>query len=152
MGVAARQDVERFVAQKTLAIVGVSRNTKKFGNVLYRGLKDRGYRVFPVHREAEVLEGARCYPSLAALPEPVGGVVLVVPPAETARLVREAAEAGVRRVWMQQGAESDEAVGFCRANGMEVVAGECLLMFAEPVGSIHRFHRWIWKVLGKLPK
>ncbi len=82
----------------------------------------------------------------------VGGVILVVPPGQTEKLVREAAAIGIRRVWMQQGAESDDAIRFCEENGISVIHGECILMFARPVDSLHRVHRWVSAMLGKLPK
>ncbi len=144
--------VTDFVAQRTLAVVGVSRQGKKFGNMAFRELKAKGYRLLPVHPQAEMIEGERCYPSLAALPEPVDGVLVVVPPAETEKVVREAAAAGIQRIWMQQGAESPAAIKFCQENGLDAVHGECILMFAEPAAWFHRAHRWIWKLLGKLPK
>lgn len=86
------------------------------------------------------------------MPEPVDGVFISVPPAETERVVEEAAVAGIRRVWMQQGAESPPAVRFCEENGIQAVHGECILMFAEPTAFYHRLHRWVWKILGKLPR
>jgi hypothetical protein len=147
----ARADVEDFLAQRTLAVVGVSRTGTKFGNVIYRSLRDKGYHVIPVHPAAESLEGDRCVPNLRHLPPGVDGLVLVVPPAETERIVREAVAAGIRRIWMQQGAESPVAVQFCRDHGISVVSGECLLMFAEPAEWVHRAHRWLWKHLDRLP-
>jgi hypothetical protein len=71
------------------------------------------------------------WPSLAALPEPVGGVLTVVPPAETEKVVAAAHAAGITRVWMQQGSESDAAIRFCEEHGIAVVQHECVLMFAE---------------------
>jgi predicted CoA-binding protein len=147
-----RADVDDFLAEQTLAVVGVSRSGKGFGTSAFRALKSKGYRLFPVHPEAEQVEGERSYPSLKALPEPVGGVLVVVPPQQTEKVVRDAAEAGIRRIWIQQGAESDAAIRFCQQQGLSVVSGHCILMFAEPVDSFHRFHRWIWRVLGKAPK
>ena len=144
--------VQDFIDQKTLAIVGVSRDGKKFGNAAFRELKAKGYRLFPVNPNAEEVEGERCYPSLAALPGPVDGVLIVVRPAETDKVVREAVEAGIPRVWMQQGSESAEAVRYCQGHGVSVVHKECILMFAEPTGLGHRMHRWVWGLLGKLPK
>jgi len=145
--------VQDFVTQRKLAIVGVSRRKKlKFGNLAFKELKSKGYKLFPVHPEAETIEGERCYPSLSALPEPVEGVLVVVPPARTEQVVRDAAAAGIKRVWMQQGAESSAAIKFCEEHGINVVHGECILMFAEPAGWYHRAHRWVWKLLGKLPK
>lgn len=144
--------ISEFVSLRTLALVGVSRGGKKFGNTVHRELKSKGYKIYLVHPEAQAIDGERCWPSLQSLPEPVDGVVSVVPPPQTAKIVEDAHAAGIRRVWMQQGAESPEAVAYCEAKGIQVVQGECILMFAEPVGLLHRIHRWLWRVLGRLPK
>jgi hypothetical protein len=147
-----KADIRDFLSQPALAIVGVSRSGKKFGNAVYREMKAKGYRVYAIHPEAKTLEGDPCYPDLAHLPEKVGGVVVVVPPAQSEQVVRAAAQAGIHRVWMQQGAESPEAIRFCQENGMRVVAGECVFMFAEPVGFLHGAHRWVKGLIGQLPK
>jgi predicted CoA-binding protein len=144
--------IDDFLAQRSLAVVGVSRKAEKFGNTVYQELKAKGYRVFPVNPQMESVGGERCYPSLSALPEPVGGAVIVVPPAETERVVQDAAAAQIRRVWMQQGAESETAIRFCQENGIDVVSGECIMMFARPIGFGHGMHRWVWGLLGKLPQ
>ena len=144
--------VQDFLAQRTLAVVGASRDGKKFGNKVYKDLIRKGYQTYPVNPNAEEIEGQPCYPNLSALPEAVDGVVFVVPPAETEKVVREAAEVGIARVWMQQGSESEEAVRLCEENGISVVSGECILMFAEPAEFYHRMHRWVWGVMGKLPE
>jgi predicted CoA-binding protein len=144
--------VADFTAQQKFAVVGISRKGRKFGNMAFKELKQQGYRLFPVNPNAETIEGERCYPSLSALPEPVDGVLIVVPPAETEKVVREAAAAGIKRVWMQQGAESPEAIRFCQENGLEVIHGECILMFTEHSAFFHRAHRWVWGLLGKLPQ
>ena len=96
----------------------------------------------------QAVEGLSCAPSLAALPEPVGGLLLVVPPAETEKVLREAVAAGIRRVWMQQGSSSDAAVAFCAANGISEVHGECILMYQREVRGIHRLHRALWRLFG----
>lgn len=144
--------VAEFVSQRKLAVVGVSRKRMKFGNLAFKELKAKGYQLFPINPNAETIEGARCYPSLSALPEPVDGVVVIVPPAQTEQVVRDAAAAGIRRVWMQQGAASPAAIRFCAENGISAVHGECILMFAEPAAFYHRLHRWVWGLVGKLPK
>ncbi len=147
-----KQIVDDFVGQRKLALVGMSSKQKKFGNTIFKELKSKGYQIFPVHPSADTIDGARCWPRLDALPEPVGGVIVVVPPAQTEKVVRDVVAAGIKRVWMQQGAESKEAVAYCEENGVAVVHGRCILMFAEPVTSIHKFHRWLLKIFGKLPR
>ncbi|MGB2867578.1 MAG: CoA-binding protein [Bacteroidota bacterium] len=144
--------ISEFLAQRTLAVVGVSRNHGKFGFMVYQALKARGYRVFPVNPHAETIMGEQAYKSLESLPQKVDGVLVVVSPLHAQQVVKEAFEAGIRRVWMQQGSESSGAVRYCGEKGMSVVYGKCILMFTEPVTSYHKLHRWVWKITGKLPR
>ncbi len=147
----SRADIDAFVALESLAIVGVSASGRGFGNNALRELYDNGVRVFPVHRTAEAVQGIPCCDRLAMLPEPVGGVLLVTPPAQTELLVREAIDAGIRRVWMQQGAESPTAIALCADHGISCVAGHCILMFQRRGPGIHRFHRGVREFFGTLP-
>jgi hypothetical protein len=149
--VTSRADIDGFIAEKTLAIVGVSRGGKKFGNTILKEMKDKGYTMYPVHPKADMIDGVRAYPSLAALPEDVGGVIVCVPPAEAVNVVQDAAAQGTRRIWLQQGAGSPEAISFCEQQGLSVVHGHCILMFAAPSAFIHRAHRWVWQMIGKVP-
>ena len=142
--------IDAFLAEPALAVVGVSRSGKGFGNVAARELRRKGYRVYTVNPQADVVDGERCYRSLAALPEPVGGVLVVVPPEQGIDVVRQAAAAGITRVWLQQGAESPRLKHLCAELGLETVAGECILMFARPTG-VHKAHRWVWRMIGKIP-
>jgi hypothetical protein len=144
--------VEEFIKIKDLAIVGVSRKGSKFGNMIYKELKKKGYNTFGVNPKLDTIDGDKCYNSLKELEGKINGVVNVVSPSQTKSIVEEAASIGVKNIWMQQGSESDEAIEYCKENGMNEIHKECILMFAEPVKSIHGFHRWIWKVLGKLPQ
>jgi len=148
---ASRETVSDFVSQRTLALVGMSRSGRKFCNAAYKELAAKGLTLHAVHPVAKEIDGVRCWPSLLELPEAVGGVLVCVPPAQAERVVQEAHAAGIPRVWLQQGSESPAAVRFCEEHGMAVVQGECILMFAEPAALMHRLHRWIWGLLGKLP-
>lgn len=145
------RNVEEFFRQPAIAVVGVSRNSRKFGNAIYRTLKAKGCTVFPVNPHTDTLEGDRCYRALSSLPVKVNAVVLSAAPAASEAAVHEAIALGVRNIWFQQGAESETAIKYCKEQGANVIAGECILMFAEPVDSIHRVHRWVWRVLGKTP-
>ena len=65
---------------------------------------------------------------MAALPVTPAVVDLVVPPKVTEGVVRECAELGLPRVWMQPGAESEAAIAFCKAQGIDVVYGVCAMV------------------------
>ena len=120
--------IEDFLAQKKLAIVGASNNRQKYGNIVFRDLSKKGYQLYPVNPRAEEVEGERAYPDLASLPEAVGGIVLIVPPAVTEQVVHEAAELGIPRVWMQPGASSPEAIQFCQENDLDIVHHQCVMV------------------------
>jgi hypothetical protein len=144
-------DIHDFLSQRTLALAGISRGGKKFGNAILKSLKQSGYRVFPIHPSAETIDGERCYASLEKMPEKVGGLVICLPSVQTEIVLHQALAAGITRVWMQQGSESYAAIRFCEQNGIKAVHGQCIMMFVEPVASFHRFHRWVWRLIGKYP-
>ena len=148
----SRETVESFLASDAFAVIGVSADRKKFGNVVYRTMKEKHAEVYPVHRTLENVEGDVCYRNVAALPANVHSVVTVVPPAVTASVVKECAARGITHIWMQPGSESKEALAEAGKAGMQAIAGECILMFLEPVKSIHKFHRFVKKVVGSYPK
>lgn len=139
-----------FVSCKRLALVGVSRNRVKFGHIAYRELKARGYVVYPINRLAGSIDGEKAYADLADLPEHPEAVVLVTPPAQTESVLQQCTALGIRRVWLQQGAESETAIQYCSQNDMVFVARQCILMYAPPVRSHHLLHRWLWRLLGKV--
>lgn len=147
-----RKDVEEFLAQKTIAAVGVSRDEKAFSGMAYKELKGKGMRVLPVNPNAATIGGDACYPSLAALPEKVGGVLVFTSPAQSEKVVRDAVAQGIPRVWLQQGTVSDAAVKVCEEQKLATVSGKCILMFAEPVASFHSVHRWFAKLFGQVPR
>ena len=142
--------IEEFVQAKRIAVVGVSRSGKKFGNSISAELKQRGYQVFIVHPEAQEIGGERCYPSLESLKGMVDGVVICVSPKQSAQAVREAAQAGITKIWLQQGAQSAEALSAASELGVSPISGKCILMYAQPVGSLHGVHRFFAKVTGQL--
>jgi predicted CoA-binding protein len=148
---ATRTAIDAFFAQRTMAVVGVSRNTQAFANAVFRTLRDRGYRVFPVNPHAERLEGSACYRRVSAIPERVGGAVVVLPSAATEDAVRDILESGVKHVWIHRGSETPSAVEQCTRKGVNLVSGECPMMFLDPVGGPHRIHRWIRTLLGRAP-
>lgn len=142
-----RKIIDDFLAQQHLAVVGVSRDSKQFANSVYRRLRDGGRVLYPVNPSANgaPLEGDGSYRSLADVPDPVDGVLVMVPAALAAEVVQQAVARGIPRVWLHRGAGagavSAEAVKLCRDNGIAVVDGACPFMFDEPVRGVHKLHR-----------
>jgi len=143
--------VDDFLAQKKIAVIGVSRKKTKFGNAIYKELKQKDYDVFAVNPNMQSFEGDICYPDLLSLPEKVDAIIINVPPNQTEKVVKEAKEAGIKKVWLQQGSQSEATEQYCKENGIDCVSNECIFMFTQPSAFIHQAHRWILGVVGKLP-
>ena len=105
--------------------------------------------------KAEEGEGDRGYPDRRSMPDGVDAVGIATPPGVAVLVVRECRDLGIRRAWMHrsfgQGSVTDEAVTFCRENGITVIAGACPLMFCDPVDLGHRCVRTILGWFGRLP-
>jgi predicted CoA-binding protein len=150
--------VHEFLAQKRIAVVGVSRNDRHHptGNLIYRRLKKTGHEVFAVNPHMQSLDGDRCYDDLQSIPNGVDKIVIATRPEITERIVRDCGTAGVRRVWMHQSftkgsSVSQEAVEYCREHDITVIAGGCPMMYGEHVDLGHVCMRWVLGLTGKLP-
>jgi len=150
--------VHDFLAQKRIAVAGVSRNKSHHpvGNLIYQRLKTTGHEVFAVNPHMQTFEGDRCYPDLQSIPGGVDGVVIITRPTTTQRIVRDCNEAGVRRVWMHRSmgkgtSVSSEAVEYCHQHDISVIAGACPMMYGEGADVGHTCMRWILKLTGGLP-
>jgi predicted CoA-binding protein len=120
--------ISDFVNRRVWAVVGASQDRSKYGNIVYRNLRDAGYTVYPVNPRVGKVEGATAYPTLADLPEMPDVIDLVVPPPTTEKVVEEAWKSGLTRIWMQPGAESKAAIEYCRVHDMQVVYDACAMV------------------------
>jgi predicted CoA-binding protein len=150
--------VHDFLAQKRIAVAGVSRNNGHHpaGNLIYRRLKETGHDVFPVNPHMQTFEGDRCYPDVPSIPGGVDGVVIITRPEVTERIVHDCDQAGVRRVWMHQSlakgsSVSPKAVEYCHQHQISVIAGACPMMYGDSVDIGHTCMRWILQFTGGLP-
>ncbi len=138
--------VEEFLAEKRIAVVGVSRS-RGFGNEAFKTLASQGYEVFPVNPQAETVEGRPCFKNLADIPGSVGAVLSAVPKSATKGIVDDCQRLGIKNLWITQGSGTKEAIQAAQAAKLNVVHHACILMYAQPK-SIHKFHGWINKALG----
>ena len=138
--------VHEFLAQKRIAVAGVSRNNSHHptGNLIYRRLKKTGHEVFPLNPHMQTFEGDRCYPDLRSIPGGVDGVVIVTRPEIAERIVQDCSDAGVRRVWMHQSigkqgsSVSPAAVEYCRQHQLSVNR-RCLPDDVRPRGRLRTY-------------
>ena len=149
------QAAAAFLANKRVAVTGVSRTPKTHGsNNVYRRLRERGYQVFAVNPNTGQVEGDRCYPDLASIPGGVDAVVIGTRPQIAKDTMRECAELGIKQVWMHRGpgvgSVSDAATGYGRRHGITVIDGGCPLMFGPTADFGHKIMRLVYA--GHVPK
>lgn len=148
------ETVKDFLAQKRIAVVGVSRNSRQTANGIYRTLRGMGYEVKPVNPKTTEAEGDPCYPDLASIPGGVDAVLAVTLPKVTETVARDCVALGIPRLWMHRsfgpGSVSEEAARYCRDNGVAVIAGGCPMMYRQGADIFHRCMRVVLKVTGGL--
>jgi uncharacterized protein len=110
---------------RTWAVVGCSPDPGRDSHRIAAMLQRRGYRIIPVNPMATEIHGERCYPSLAAVTEPVEVVDVFRRAAVAGAHVDEAVEIGARAVWMQLGVVDEAAAVRGRAAGLRVVMDRC---------------------------
>jgi uncharacterized protein len=155
--VAVKEAAADFLSHQRIAVTGVSRSPGSHGgNAVYRRLRDRGYQVFAVNPNADVVEGDHCYHDLRDIPGGVEAVVIATRPDRAEATMRECAELGITRAWMHrafgEGSVCDEATVYGREHGMTVIDGGCPLMFDPAADFGHKMLRFVFTHKGKVPK
>jgi uncharacterized protein len=152
-----REAASEFLANKRVAVTGVSREPKGHGsNIVYRRLRERGYQVFPVNPNAEQVEGDRCYRDLGSIPDGVQAVVIGTRPETAEVTMRECADLGIQHVWMHRGpgagSVSPAAADYGRQHGIAVIDGGCPCMFGPTADLGHKAMRVVLTWGGNVPK
>lgn len=123
-----RQRIEGFLSVRSIAVVGATDKREKWGYKILSRLRSLGYDVLPIHPTLTAIDGLKAYATLRDLPKKPDAVSIVVPPSATERAVRLAKELRIGFVWIQPGAESDEAIEFCDDNALPCVHNKCILV------------------------
>lgn len=124
-----QQQIDAFLSGSPIAVVGASQDRSKYGNKVFRAYLQNQRSAIPVNPKADVVEGVACSTDLSSLPEPAHGVSVITPPKITEAVVEEAGRLGIQHVWLQPGAESEQAVDRARELGINVIAGgPCVLV------------------------
>lgn len=127
--------IQEFIIQRPIALVGATNDPAKYGNVILKNLRGRGWPVFAINPKATTIDGEPAYPNLAALPKKPELVVFVVPPAIGIKVLDEVKALGIDRVWLQPGAESPEILARAAELGLRVVHDACIMVLAARIGA-----------------
>jgi hypothetical protein len=147
--------VVAFLDKKQIAVVGVSRDPQQPANAIYRRLKSTGHQVYAVNPRTAQAEGDSCFPNLQSIPAPVEAVMIVTPPQESLKIVRDCQALGIRQVWFHRsfgdGSVSEEAIRECEQNNIDCLVGGCPMMYCGNVDFGHRCMKWILNLQHRVP-
>lgn len=151
--------VQDFLAQKKIAVVGVSDKRETGCNLAYKKFKENGYQVFAVNPRLTTYEGVTCYPDLKTIPEKLDAVFILTSPKVTEQIVQQCVDLGIRHVWMHcmmgtkpglaasMTSVSQAAVQSCRENGIAVIPGACPNQYLKPDFG-HTLMRMMFRSFG----
>jgi len=151
--------VQDFLAQKKIAVVGVSDKRETGCNLAYNKFKENGYQVYAVNPRISTFNGDSCYPDLKSIPEKIEAVFILASPKVTDQIVQQCVDLGVKHIWMHcmmgtkpglaasMTSVSQEAVEMCKANGIAVIPGSCPNQFLKADFG-HAMMRGMWRLFG----
>src|ERR1700688_3540274 len=98
--IATQEALHALFHPRAVAVIGASDDTTKHGYIVLTNVRDTGFRggVYGISRRLTDVDGIRCFPDLAALPEPVDTAFLAIPAEAAAQAVRDCARAGMKAV------------------------------------------------------
>jgi predicted CoA-binding protein len=106
----------------TVAILGASRDHRKYGNKSVRAHLQQGYDVFPVNPHADSIEGLKAWPDLGSVPvKTLDRISVYLPPEVVLRLLDDIQKRGAKEVWLNPGSDSPEVVARAEALGLDVI-------------------------------
>lgn len=151
-----RQEIEAFWASQRLAVVGIPRDPKEFGQRLFADMRQWGYDAVPVTPHMTSIGDTKAYASVRDIEPGVEGVLLLTSPNVNEQIVADCAAAGVKRVWFygvsDRSRENEAAIKYCEEHGMGVIPGYCPYMFQPRAPFFHKIHGFVARVTGQCPK
>ncbi|MDB5896960.1 MAG: CoA-binding domain protein [Ramlibacter sp.] len=151
-----RQNLQRLLTPRSIAVVGASADPGKAGSQAMRSLSRFPGKLMAVHPREREIQGFPCYPSLSVLPEPVDLAILAIPAQHCVQAARDAAARGVGGIFIISGGfgESGEAgqalqeqlAEVCRSTGLRLLGPNtsgfvnphqaCVASFVPGVGQL----------------
>lgn len=145
------KQINEFLDSQPIAMVGVSRNPKKFGYAAFKELKDKGMKIIPVNPATDEIMGEKSYANVSLLPAEVKAIIVLTKKNQTAEIIKEARQKGIKQIWIQQDSDTKEAIEELKGSDINYITGRCILMHYKPNG-MHKFHGSVLKFFGKFPK
>ncbi len=152
----SKEQIDKFMSQKKIAIVGFSRNTQDFTRNLSRDLSARGYELYPVNPNASEIEGKKCYPNVASIEDEVNAAMIFTKGETLSTNLDEAVNKGIKHIWLnfekELSVDLSSKVENYDKRGINIIHGYCPYMFIENPQFFHKAHRFLVKLFNSFPK
>ena len=113
----------------SIALIGASNDRNKYGNKIYRDLRNKGYNVTPINPKEEKIEGDRAYSSIEEMKELPDIANFVVPPPVAMKIAQNITNLGIKHLWFQPGSESKELEDWLKnTDGIEYLINACIMV------------------------
>lgn len=142
-----RDNIKFFLNNEPIAIAGVSRNPKKFGNIVFQTLKNKGFNVIPLNPSPGEIDGVSFVNSISSLNGNIQKLLIVTNKKDTMSVINEAISKGIKNIWIQNGCETEEAINLATSQNIHLISKACILMYSDPTG-FHKFHQVIANFFG----
>jgi len=118
---------------RTIAIVGLSRNSAKASYQVAKYMNSVGYHIIPVNPFADEILGEKCYKSLLEVPKTIDIVNVFRPSEELPSIVNEAIiikniVGSPMVIWMQLGIINENAARQAKEAGFTVIMDRCMMI------------------------
>ncbi len=120
-----------FAPGTSIAVIGATDHPVKYGGIIYRDLKAKGFPVFAVNPYRKTVDGDQCWPRVTDLPETPTVAVFVIPAKRGLKVLAECAEAGIGNIWIQPGAFSPELGAALESGDFDWIADACVMVRAR---------------------
>ncbi len=115
---------QEMLNEKKWAVVGDVLNPQKFAHIIKNRLSTNQYQVFQVNPRSQSPE---VYRSLGEIGEDIDVIDLCINPHTGLEIVKEAVALGIKKIFIQPGAESDEIIAYCKEKEIQYYLG-CVLV------------------------
>ena len=150
-----REQINNFLSQKNITLIGVSRNPQDFTRNLFRDLKQKGYNVIPVNPYTKVIDGEICYPDIDSIKEKIDAVLIFTPTITIVNIVEDLIKKDIKNIWIHNSDNKSKTIKILveslKQRGINIIQGYCPYMFLPDAQFFHRLHGFFIKLFGSYP-
>ena len=120
--------------EKNIALVGATNDKNKYGNIIFHNLLNKKYPVYPVNPRADEIDGHLCYRTLEQLHSAIQRIDIiniVLPPKLGLDIIDQCVKLHLDNLWFQPGAQSEEVIRKCDANGLHYSIDACIMVVSR---------------------